>query len=394
MKKTTYYLAILAIAVFMNSCVSPQKLVEKGDYDRAIQVAVKRLSGKKKKKAKYVQALELAFAKVNAADMAEADRLKNSNRPENWVRVLSIYEKIDNRQDRIQPLLPLIDKEGIKANFKFVRVAGLAQEARNKTVEYYYNNAKRLLASAKNNQDKYDARNAYTEFQKIKKYRNNYKDANQLTREASALGTTHIMFDVRNESSSVLPRAMINDLKRINIKDLEQPWQVYHVGTTSNVKMDYRIVMNITKAKVGQGLIKERTYEETKKVKDGWEYILDDRGNVVKDSLGNDLKTDRYIIAKARIIEVFQSKAATLSVRIDVLDDNRNELVDSHYLNADAIFENYASTFQGDKRALTKETKKRLGNRPVDFPTGETLLIDAAANLKPLARKKISRARL
>ena len=394
MKKTTYFLNALLLVFLMNACVSPQKLVEKGNYDEAIKVAVKRLSGKKNKKVKYVQALELAFAKANTKDLAEANQLKNFNRPQNWVRVLDIYEQIKWRQNKIQPLLPLIDKEGIKANFRFVRVEGLIEDAQNKTVEYYYNDGKRLLAAAKKNKDKIEARKAHAEFSKIKDYRRGYKDADKLAREAFTLGTTHILYDVRNESNLALPKAMLNDLKRINVKAMQGPWQVYHVGSTSNIKMDYRIVMNVTNAIVGESLVKEREYEESKTVIDGWEYVLDDRGNVAKDTLGNDLKVDRKVIVKARILEIYQHKTATISARIDILDDNRNELVDSHYLTSDAVFENYASTFQGDKRALSKDTKNRLGNKPVDFPTNEEMLFDAAATLKPLARRKIAKARL
>lgn len=384
----------LAIAVFMSSCASPQKLVEKGDYDRAIQVAVKRLAGKKNKKVKYVQALETAFAKATDEDLAEADRLKKSGLPEHWERVLDIYKGIEYRQNRIQPLLPLIDKEGIKANFRFIRTADLVNEARDKTVEYYYESGKKLLVSAGRNNNKYDARQAYDEFNKIKSLQRNYKDVDQLMVEALDLGTTHILFDVRNESSSVFPKEIINDLKRINVKELEGPWQMYHVGTTSSQKMDYRVVLNIANVEVTPGFVKEREYEDKKEIIDGWEYVLDNRGNVKKDSLGNDIKVDKKVWVKALVIEVYQHKAATISARIDILDENNRELVDSQNMAVEAIFENYASTFQGDKRALSNETKKRIGNRPVDFPQDSDLLYQAAENLKPVVKSKLSASRL
>ena len=384
----------LAMALIMSSCASPQKLVEKGDYDRAIQVAVKRLAGKKNKKVKYVQALEDAFAKAQQDDMDEAERLKRSNRPENWEYVLAIYEGIELRQDMVRPLLPLIDKEGIKANFRFIRTAGLIDEAMDKTVEYYYNSGQKLLASARNYNHKYDARKAYDEFQQIKKYRRDYKDINALMKEAVDLGTTHILFDVRNQSNTLIPRGLMEDLKRINVRDLEGPWQVYHVSNTAGYEMDYKVVMNITHADVSPGFIKEREYVDTKEIIDGWEYVLDERGNVMKDSLGNDIKVDRKVWVEAHVLEVYQHKAATIAARIDVVDANRHELLDSHDLAVDAIFENYASTFQGDKRALSKETKRRIGNRPVDFPEDTALLYEAAENLKPAMRNRLTATRL
>ncbi|MCB9288621.1 MAG: hypothetical protein H6560_15035, partial [Lewinellaceae bacterium] len=58
--------AVGLLAIFaLSSCTSPQKLLESGNYDQAVYLAVKRLSGKKNKKDKYVLALEEAFEKAN-----------------------------------------------------------------------------------------------------------------------------------------------------------------------------------------------------------------------------------------------------------------------------------------------------------------------------------------
>ena len=49
----------------------------------------------------------------------------------------------------------------------------------------------------------------------------------------------------------------------------------------------------------------------------------------------------------------------------------------------EALFENYASkVLNGDKRALTKETKENLGNNPIPFPSNQLMLTDAARELK------------
>ena len=106
----------------LSSCTSPQKLVESGNYDDAVYLAVKRLSGKKNKKEKYVLALEEAFQKATVRDMRLAERLKREGLPENWPKINDAYRRIRNRQERVAPLLPLISKEGIRADFRFVKV--------------------------------------------------------------------------------------------------------------------------------------------------------------------------------------------------------------------------------------------------------------------------------
>ncbi|MCB0678727.1 MAG: hypothetical protein KDC30_18645, partial [Saprospiraceae bacterium] len=59
--RTHFSIPILLVVLFLASCSSPRKLVETGNYDDAIHTLVNRLSGKKKKKAEQVAALEVAF---------------------------------------------------------------------------------------------------------------------------------------------------------------------------------------------------------------------------------------------------------------------------------------------------------------------------------------------
>jgi hypothetical protein len=74
-----------------------------------------------------------------------------------------------------------------------------------------------------------------------------------------------------------------------------------------------------------------------------------------------------------------------------VLYDNRlRRIVDEDQLTAEAIFENYASTFRGDRRALSNDSRRRIGNRPIPFPSNEALILDAAAVLKPKLQERLA----
>ena len=46
--------ALLFFGVFQ-ACTSPQELVESGNYDQAIEMAVRKLAGKKNKKVKFIK---------------------------------------------------------------------------------------------------------------------------------------------------------------------------------------------------------------------------------------------------------------------------------------------------------------------------------------------------
>ena len=296
--------ALLFFGVFQ-ACTSPQELVESGNYDQAIEMAVRKLAGKKNKKVKYVQALEDAFAKITDQDMRLADRLKSEGRPENWSKINDVYRRIRYRQELIEPLLPLIDKEGIKANFRFVRVDDLELESKEKAAEYQYNRGKQLIAESKTTGDKLVARQAYAELEKISRYYNNYRDRNQLMDQALDLGTTYVVFHMNNRSNTVIPREMEQELLRFGVQDLNSQWRVFHTNPQPGVAYDYKVEMNLNRLDVGPEVVKEREYVDSKEIEDGFDYVLDVRGNVKKDTAGNDIKVPRNVLVKARVSEVF-----------------------------------------------------------------------------------------
>jgi len=148
--------------------------------------------------------------------------------------------------------------------------------------------------------------------------------------------------------------------------------------------------MNISDIVVGPDQLREREFEEAKEIEEGFDYVLDRNGNVMKDSLGNDIKVPRKVFIRARVIEAHQTKVASIAGRLELFDIRNRELLETRPLAADAIFENYASTFQGDRRALSEETLKRIGNQPVPFPSNEGLLFMVAEQLKPVIKNHIS----
>ena len=386
---------VLGLVLFLiaSACTTPQDLLETGNYDQAVTLAVKKLSGKKKKKAKHVDALEKAFAKAIEKDMDEAERLKREGRPENWERINDLYRRVRYRQDRVKPLLPLIDQHGIKADFRFVRVEDLERESKQKAAEYLYAHALQLMEAGQEG-DKLAARKAYKELEKIDQYYKNYKDRRELMNIAKGLGTTHILIKTDNVARVTMPRGLEREITEISLRDLNSFWKEYHLNHSSAIQFDYEVILKITNIDVSPSLVKEREYEEHKEIEEGFEYVLDEKGNVKKDSLGNDIKVPKKVRISARVFETFQSKAATVTGKLEFIDLKSNNLIDTKRLTAEAVFENYASTFRGDKRALSGTAKNRIGNRPLPFPTDESLIYDAAKRLKPVIKDKISGTRI
>ena len=379
---------IVFLFLLLQSCSSAEKLVETGQYDQAIALAQKRLSGKARKNPKLVLAAEDAFAKITVRNLREIDRLKAANQDENWGTINSIYRDIRKRQDALRPLLPLTDKNGYTATFNFVEVDRLEQESRTKAAAYHYQEANRLLALAEKG-DKPAARAAYRDLEETLRYFRNYRDAAQLQNRAHELGTTHIVVKVENVAPVVTPAAFERQLQQVNVADLNSFWQQYHLDNNPRFDYDYQIKLKITQISVSPEVVRERQYVDTRTIEDGYEYVLDTRGNVEKDSLGNDVKVPKKVTIQAIVLEVLQQKEATVAGVVEVYNLHERRLVRSQPLNATTVFENYASTFQGDERALSNDTRRRIGNRPVPFPPNEVMILQAADELKPALLDRI-----
>lgn len=384
--------AAFALLILFSSCTSPQKLVESGNYDQAVYLAVKRLAGKKNKKDKYVLALEEAFHKANERDMRLAERLRREGRPDNWPKINEAYRRVRSRQERVAPLLPLISKEGIRANFQFVKVDELEYESRQKAAGYHYARAQEWLEDARLG-DKLAARRAYDELDNINQYFRDYKDKAALQQTARQLGTTHVLVRLENRSRSILPVTLEREIRRIGVGGLNSFWQAYYTEQARGVDFDYEVVMKISNLEAGPNVVREREFEEVKEIEDGFDYVLDSRGNVMKDSLGNDVKVPKKVLIRARVFETYQTKVASIAGRLEFYDLHTGDLIDSKPLAADAVFENYASTFRGDKRALSEEACRYLGNRPQPFPSDEALLMTAMEQLKPVIKSRIAETR-
>ncbi len=385
--------ASLLLSCVISACHTAQKYLESGDYDEAITYCVSKLRGKPKKKTELVQGLELAFKKAQARDLNTAERLIADGRPENWERINVLHRQIRDRQNKIAPLLPLSSKDGYRAKFEFVDIGKLEGQSREKAAEYLYSCAESLLQRAENG-DRPAAREAYNTLKDIEaRYFRNYREKDRLLQDARALGTTHISFEIRNKSDKILPRDFADRVLSISAADLNTEWKIFHINPAANQAVDYRVVFNIRQVEISPERVNERNYFDEKEIQDGFDYVLDERGNVKKDTAGNDIKTPHYVRIRANVLEVFQTKAARLTGMLEVVEASGNSRIDARDLSAEIRFENYASTFHGDKRALSEESLCRIGNRPIPFPSDENMLLQAADRLKPDIRDELRRNR-
>ena len=378
--KTLLYTLILFTSI--GSCRKLEKMVERGEYNNAIVYATEKLAGKKKKKTRHVEALEEAFFKITERDLEQISYLNAVENPENWDEIIDLAEEMQYRQDRIKPFLPLVSKDGYEANFDMVDTYKIKTEAIAGAAAYHYEKGLELLDYARADNDPYVARKAYNSLGMALSYKADYKESHTLRREAKELGIINILVDVVNEIPSLLPAYTSEELLLIDLSRTNNLWRKFHLSEASDIEMDYVALLELNHIDLGPEKETISYHTDKTKIKDGWEYAKDNKGRAIIDSSGNKVKIDKFRILTAEVKEVYRKKWAEVGGSIKLLEKETEDMVSHKHLRAEAIFEDYATSYRGDKRAVCRKDHPRLRNYSEPFPEDLELINDATNYLK------------
>ena len=389
MRKTTLLLSILFIA-FSCGVKKTQSLLSDGDYDSAINRSIESLRTKKEAKGKqdYVYLLEEAFAKAKDRDLRNIDMLSKEANPANFERIYNAYLQLNNRQEKIRPLLPLqLLKEGRSAYFPFDNYADQIVNSKNALSKYLYDNAAKLLKS----NNKMDYRKSYDDLIYLESLNPGYKDVNKLINEAQLKGTDFVSVYTKNQTNMIIPTRLQDDLLDFSTYGLNDKWTVYHSNKQKNISYDYGLIVNFRQINISPEQIKEKEFIKEKQVKDGVKTLLDANGNVVKDSLGNPIKVDNFKTIRVNIYEFKQFKSCQVTAKVDYIDFRTNQLIEAFPISSEFIFENIYSTYNGDKNACDDSYIPYFNKRAVQFPSNDQMVYDAGEDLKSKLKDVITR---
>lgn len=373
-----FYLLIAAGLLMTYACSSPQKLVEEGRYETAIAKARKKLVGKEHKSPKHVKALEAAFRKANERDLARVHALENSAQPKDWDEIFAIGRRIENRQAMVRPLLPLVDKKGYEATFRMVKTEEILYKAKDNAVMAWYDLAREYLNQAEKG-DYQAARQALEALERIQRYHANYRDVSQLVRHARDLGTVRVLVRLENEESYFISPALEREILDLNLSHLRSEW-VEFVDDPTLGHVQFEVILRVHTLRVSPESIEEREFHRSKEIEDGFQYVLDANGNVMKDSLGNDIKVPKIVEVQATILETFQEKMSYIEGEIEFRDLQDDRVLHREPVAVEAAFRHKAQRFFGDKRALSNHERKIIP--PASFPSDEEMILMAIDELK------------
>jgi hypothetical protein len=356
-----------------------EKAVSVGNYDQAITYALSKLRTNKNKKGKadFIIMLHEAYNKATARDLENINFLKNDNNPENFIRIYDTYVGLDNRQERIKPLLPLF-VDGNEVKFNISNYTSQIISYKNNASAQLYNNATTLLKS----NNKLDIRTAYTILKDIEDINPNYQDVRQLLEVAHQKGTDFVLVDMINDTRKIIPVRLEKDLLNFSSYGINNFWTEYHSTSDDKIYYDYSMRVNLRDINVSPEQIKERQVIKEKQIADGKKNLLDDRGQIVKDSLGNAIQVDNLKTVRCEYYEFTQFKATQVTGNVEYVNLKTNQLMDAFPITSEFIFEHVYATSRGDRRALDTKLIPFLEQRAVPFPTEEQMIYDTGEDLK------------
>jgi len=381
MKKITLLFSVLFLTLSACGVKTTQSLLSDGNYDAAIDRAVDALKTKKDSKGKqdYVYLLEEAFAKAKDRDLRNLEMMAKEANPANAEKIYTTYLQLNNRQEKIRPLLPLpLLKLGKNANFPFDNYSDQIVNSRNVLSKYLYDNASVLLKS----KNKMDFRQAYDNLFYLESINPGYKNVKKLMDDAQFKGTDFVDIYAKNETNLVIPKQLQEDLLDIKTYGLNDKWTVYHSVRQKNIVYDYSLIVNFVQINISPEQIKEKEFIKEKQVKDGVKTLLDSRGRPVKDSLGKEIKVDNYKLLRANVYEYRQFKSCQVTAKVDFVDLKTNQLAQTFPLTSEFIFENIYSTYKGDRNACDDNYMNYFNKRAVPFPNNEQMVFDTGEDLK------------
>ena len=379
MKKFLLFTVLLSVLVSCSGRKQIEKALHSGNYNQAIQDALKKLENNKDKKRKqdYVMLLEDAYAKANERDLLNIKHLKKDGNPEHYKTIYDLYLNLNARQEAVKAVLPLqINGRDIK--IKLNDYTDAIVESREKVSDYMYDKGLDLLES----DDKYTIRQAYDVFKYIERINPNYEDTRSLLQEAHERGTEFVIVTIENQTNQIIPRRWEDDLLNFDTYGLNQFWIVYHANSNPQIDYDYAMQLQLKRINISPEELHEKQLLREKQIVDGWKYQLDDAGNVMKDSLGNDIKIDNIVNVRARYFEFNQFKSTQVIANVVYVDLKTNQVLDAFPIDSEFVFENRFATVRGDERALTNEDLNIVRNRRVPFPSNEQMVYDTGEDLK------------
>ena len=380
--------SLFLLALLLSGCGSSKKQLQKGNYDAAIDKAVKQLR-KDPDDAKQIEILTQSYKVANDLDNERIRFLKMEGRPDGWDEIYQTYKALNDRQSLVRTVTPL-NNNGRSVDFPYIDYMPEMIGAKRKAADFYYAHGNELMKA----DIKESYRQAFNEYVRAKQYVGDYEGIDKKIQDAKYLGMSRVFISIRNSSVLKFPPEFEQDLLALDLPRLNSDWVEYHTqNLNEKTKYDYYVNVNVKNIAVSPDQTIQRDSVIKRDVEDGFDYVLDKNRNVMKDSLGNDIKRKKYKTLQCALVETIQSKACRIDGDVEVIQVNPDKVLKKDPIGAQSNFENISSRALGDIQALNQQQLDRTKTAVVPFPSDFEMVMRCSESLKMAIRGAIENNR-
>ena len=357
--KKVYFLFLITVGTWLASCKSASKLYQKGNYDEAVQVAVKKLQ-KDPNDPKLKSVVQDAY---RYAVTDHENRIRNYSSMDNELK----WEWMYNEYSGLQNLYNAIFKA--PSVYELVRPTDYSSDINAnaaKASDVHYNRGVQLM----NNNNKQSYKNAYREFKTAISFKPGDANIQQMVNQAyDAALTVVAIIPVNNygfqyASYNYQLQNFDKDIVRVlqyntgnEFVKFYSTWETQRL----NIVPDEIVEMHFTQINIGRTRDNYSTKEVSKDV-------------VVKEIVYKpDSVIKQYAKVKANITTTQRTMSSQGNLSINIRDNNGKWLWSDNIVG-NSNWSTEFSSFTGDERALGDEDRQLL-NKAQDTPPREEEVI-------------------
>lgn len=354
---------ISAAILLVVACSSPKNQFEKGNYEKAVQLSIKKLR-KKPSNEKQKSILKAAYNYAVQVSTQKITQYQQSNDRFKWDSVIAQYRQMQNLYAELLQC-PGCLSVVTPVDYQVDLNAALLQGA-----QVYVEEG----LAALNTQTKVGGRTAFNHFAQAKAYQNNYANIDEYLFQAKQLGTEIIgisKIPVASKGLEINSAFFLQQLTQA-LNDLNYRFAEFYPLNYFTQKAN----TNGTKPPVPDQII-DLSFDD---YFIGQTYLKETRETVVRDSVKVGEVTDSlgtkfpvYGKVEAELQRFDKTLESGGLLNISIIEPNSNTVLFQQKIPSTYVWENHWARYQGDKRALTEKEIQLTKNKELLPPAPQDL---------------------
>ena len=354
---------ISAAILLVVACSSPKNQFEKGNYEKAVQLSIKKLR-KKPSSEKQKSILKAAYNYAVQVSTQKITQYQQSNDRFKWDSVIAQYRQMQNLYAELLQC-PGCLSVVTPVDYQVDLNAALLQGA-----QVYVEEG----LAALNTQTKVGGRTAFNHFAQAKAYQNNYANIDEYLFQAKQLGTEIIgisKIPVASKGLEINSAFFLQQLTQA-LNDLNYRFAEFYPLNYFTQKAN----TNGTKPPVPDQII-DLSFDD---YFIGQTHLKETRETVVKDSVKVGEVTDSlgtkfpvYGKVEAELQRFDKTLESGGLLNISIIEPNSNTVLFQQKIPSTYVWENHWARYQGDKRALTEKEIQLTKNKELLPPAPQDL---------------------